>query len=184
VVAALGQHLSLGHLTMDEFESRLDTVYTAGTHRELDAALVDLPTEGVATDAPSATSAEAQSGSAVDTRGVEAVGSVGTDRHDLPRDLSHLPLAKPAPTIARPVPQHSTKRPGYRPIHQPSPACYAGASAGHHAAGAAEAGLGELAPDGSDRGPFRCGHHDGLTRPRLADLVHADPRRALRPRLT
>ena len=62
VVAALGQHLSLGHLTMDEFESRLDTVYTAGTHRELDAALVDLPTEGVATDAPSATQRRLRAG--------------------------------------------------------------------------------------------------------------------------
>ena len=47
MVAAHGRHLSLGNLTMDEFESRLDTVYTAGTHHELDAALVDLPTKAL-----------------------------------------------------------------------------------------------------------------------------------------
>ena len=44
VVAALGQHLGLGHLTMHEFESRLDTVYAATTRRELNTALADLPT--------------------------------------------------------------------------------------------------------------------------------------------
>jgi hypothetical protein len=44
MAAALGQHLSLGHLTMHEFESRLDTVYTASTRGELDAARADLPT--------------------------------------------------------------------------------------------------------------------------------------------
>ncbi len=44
VVAALGQHLSVGRLTMSEFESRLDTVYAARTRGELDAVLADLPT--------------------------------------------------------------------------------------------------------------------------------------------
>jgi hypothetical protein len=44
VVAALGQHLSVGRLTMNEFESRLDTVYAARTRGELDAVLADLPT--------------------------------------------------------------------------------------------------------------------------------------------
>ena len=44
VVAALGRHLSVGRLTMSEFESRLDTVYAARTRGELDAVLADLPT--------------------------------------------------------------------------------------------------------------------------------------------
>jgi hypothetical protein len=44
VVAALGQHLSLGHLTMNEFENRVDIAYTARTRGELDVVLADLPT--------------------------------------------------------------------------------------------------------------------------------------------
>jgi hypothetical protein len=44
VVAALGLHLSVGRLTMSEFENRLDTAYAARTRRELDAVLADLPT--------------------------------------------------------------------------------------------------------------------------------------------
>ena len=42
-VAALGVHLSVGRLTMAEFENRLDTVYAATTRAELDAVLADLP---------------------------------------------------------------------------------------------------------------------------------------------
>ena len=42
-VAALGRHLSVGRLTMAEFENRLDTAYAATTRAELDAVLADLP---------------------------------------------------------------------------------------------------------------------------------------------
>lgn len=43
VVAALGQHMAAGRLTMSEFESRLDVVYAARTRSELDVVLADLP---------------------------------------------------------------------------------------------------------------------------------------------
>ena len=45
VVTALGRHLSVGRLTLPEFESRLDTVYAATTRAELDTVLADLPAE-------------------------------------------------------------------------------------------------------------------------------------------
>ena len=46
VVAMLGQHLGLGHLTMQELENRLDTAYAARTRGELDAVLAGLPAIG------------------------------------------------------------------------------------------------------------------------------------------
>jgi hypothetical protein len=42
-VAAPGRHLSVGRLTMAEFENRLDTAYAATTRADLDAVLADLP---------------------------------------------------------------------------------------------------------------------------------------------
>ena len=41
--AALGRHMSVGRLTMAEFENRLDTAYAATTRADLDAVLADLP---------------------------------------------------------------------------------------------------------------------------------------------
>ena len=46
VVAVLGQHLALGHLTINELENRLDTAYAARTRGELDAVLAGLPAIG------------------------------------------------------------------------------------------------------------------------------------------
>jgi hypothetical protein len=43
--AALGRHLSVGRLTMAEFETRLDTAYAATTRAELDSVLADLPAQ-------------------------------------------------------------------------------------------------------------------------------------------
>jgi hypothetical protein len=43
--AALGRHMSVGRLTMAEFESRLDAAYAATTRAELDTVLADLPAE-------------------------------------------------------------------------------------------------------------------------------------------
>ena len=43
--AALGRHMSVGRLTMAEFENRLDAAYAATTRAELDTVLADLPAE-------------------------------------------------------------------------------------------------------------------------------------------
>jgi Domain of unknown function (DUF1707) len=40
---ALGEHLVAGRLTFEEFEDRLDLVFTAVTHGQLRTALADLP---------------------------------------------------------------------------------------------------------------------------------------------
>ena len=53
VVAVLGQHLGLGHLTMHELENRLDTAYAARTRGELDAVLAGLPAIGPPRPLPS-----------------------------------------------------------------------------------------------------------------------------------
>ena len=53
VVAVLGQHLALGHLTVHELENRLDTAYAARTRGELDAVLADLPAIGPPRPQPS-----------------------------------------------------------------------------------------------------------------------------------
>ena len=53
VVAVLGQHLGLGHLTIHELENRLDTTYAARTRGELDVVLADLPAMGPPRPRPS-----------------------------------------------------------------------------------------------------------------------------------
>jgi Domain of unknown function (DUF1707) len=53
VVAVLGQHLGLGHLTMQELENRLDTAYAARNRGELDAVLAGLPAIGPPRPLPS-----------------------------------------------------------------------------------------------------------------------------------
>ena len=53
VVAVLGQHLGLGHLTVQELENRLDTAYAARTRGELDAVLAGLPAIGSPRPLPS-----------------------------------------------------------------------------------------------------------------------------------
>ena len=53
VVAVLGQHLGLGHLTMQGLENRLDTAYAARTRGELDAVLAGLPAIGPPRPLPS-----------------------------------------------------------------------------------------------------------------------------------
>ncbi len=50
--AALGRHMSVGRLTMAEFENRLDAAYAATTRAELDTVLADLPAETRPSPAP------------------------------------------------------------------------------------------------------------------------------------
>jgi Domain of unknown function (DUF1707) len=46
VAAALGQHMSAGRLTLDEYDERLTRVYAAKTYGELDQLTADLPRTG------------------------------------------------------------------------------------------------------------------------------------------
>lgn len=48
VATVLGQHMSAGRLTMDEYDERLARVYAAKTYGELDQITADLPSTGVA----------------------------------------------------------------------------------------------------------------------------------------
>lgn len=52
LVATLGRHVGLGHLTIDEFERRADQVYAARTRGELAAVVADLPAPARSAPAP------------------------------------------------------------------------------------------------------------------------------------
>jgi hypothetical protein len=57
VAAVLGQHMSAGRLTMDEYDERLARAYTAKTYGELDQLTADLPAPARA-DRPAPRSAD------------------------------------------------------------------------------------------------------------------------------
>ena len=48
VATVLGQHMSAGRLTMDEYDERLARAYAAKTYGELDQITADLPSTGLA----------------------------------------------------------------------------------------------------------------------------------------
>ena len=90
VVAVLGQHLGLGHLTMHELENRLDTAYAARTRGELDAVLADLPAIGPPRPLPSPPPSGPAAGSPGTREALLAPWAPwGADRCDLSADLGH-----------------------------------------------------------------------------------------------
>ena len=52
VVSALADHFALGRLTLDELNQRVDAALRAKTSAELEALLLDLPAESVASPPP------------------------------------------------------------------------------------------------------------------------------------
>ncbi|WP_116452102.1 DUF1707 SHOCT-like domain-containing protein [Blastococcus litoris] len=52
VATVLGQHMSAGRLTVDEYDERLARVYAAKTYGELDQITADLPSTGLAARPP------------------------------------------------------------------------------------------------------------------------------------
>jgi hypothetical protein len=71
VATVLGQHMSAGRLTMDEYDERLARAYAAKTYGELEQITADLPSTGVAprpapAPAPTAPSTAAAGGWAHD----------------------------------------------------------------------------------------------------------------------
>ncbi len=52
VAAVLGQHMSAGRLTMDEYDERLARAYAAKTYGELAQITADLPSAGPGTGTP------------------------------------------------------------------------------------------------------------------------------------
>jgi hypothetical protein len=69
VATVLGQHMSAGRLTMDEYDERLAKAYAAKTYGELDQITADLPSTGLAPRQAAASPSPASAPAPVETHG-------------------------------------------------------------------------------------------------------------------